>query len=173
MQDTTSVWAQRTQRAVKAIAAHPVSFDFASAAAAPTALQLAQAWQALKTSASRDAAVKKAGQRTAAVTAATASAPTAEQTNQTDDADDEEVRSMLLFTHALFVTLQGQACMQKRNAVWYPSFDKLHCKACVLDKFNSLRQSVGLGCEHTVKHLCSMSIFAVQDEEIAEEAIPE
>lgn len=56
LQDDNLVWGQRALQALNGIASHPVSFDFARAAAAPVASrQLAQAWQAFKAAVSRDA----------------------------------------------------------------------------------------------------------------------
>lgn len=55
LQDVSLIWGQRALQALKGIASHPVSFDFARAAAAPIASrQLAQAWQAFKAAISRD-----------------------------------------------------------------------------------------------------------------------
>lgn len=56
LQDDSLIWAQRALQALKGIASHPVSFDFARAAAAPVASrQLVQAWQAFQVAVTRDA----------------------------------------------------------------------------------------------------------------------
>ena len=66
LQDDSLIWGQRALQALKAIASHSVSFDFARAAAAPVASrQLAQAWQAFKAAISRDTSLPD-GIRTAA-----------------------------------------------------------------------------------------------------------
>ena len=118
LQDESLIWAQRALQALKGIASHPVSFDFARAAAAPVASrQLAQAWQAFKAAIARDASppndvctaaqavdVSSAGACSAA-TAAVAGADVnmsrgmalpevgtaAKQIDPSDEADDEEV----------------------------------------------------------------------------------
>lgn len=55
LQDGSLIWGHRALQALKGIASHPVSFDFARAAAAPVASrQLAQAWQAFTSAVSRD-----------------------------------------------------------------------------------------------------------------------
>ena len=77
LQDDSLIWGHRALQALKGIAAHPVSFDFARAAAAPVASrQLAQAWQAFTAAASRDASPPEyphtAAKAATAVEAATA-----------------------------------------------------------------------------------------------------
>lgn len=121
LQDESLIWAQRALQALKGIASHPVSFDFARAAAAPVASrQLAQAWQAFKAAIARDASppndvctaaqavdVSIAGPSSAATTAEAAVAganvsmsggmappevgTAAKQIDPSDEADDEEV----------------------------------------------------------------------------------
>ena len=96
IKDATPLWAQRILQALKAIAAHPVNLDFASAASAPVvSRQLAQAWQAFKTSVAREGKAPHVDNNATAAAAASASAAAATgaaaQATAQDDPDDEEV----------------------------------------------------------------------------------
>ena len=118
LQDDSLIWGHRALQALKGIASHPVSFEFARAAAAPVASrQLAQAWQAFTEAASRDASSPEhphtaansldlpndapSTQAATALEAAAAKATlpkagtAAKQMNPSDEADDEEVCCLL------------------------------------------------------------------------------